>query len=281
MFRGGEEEREKIIRKCVAAFPYMWFYVSAATCFSHLLPTDLALSLFARVWVLPLFHSGYWLLTSIAFQDVSATPCSKLFILFAVCWFLSLLARMWVLLLVCPVCCLLISLTLSLLTRMWDLPLICPDCYPLTIFALLTRLWVPSLIHPVCCLLSANLSHTLSLLIRMWVLPLICLIYCLLTSLVLPLLIRMWVLALVDPVGCLLISLTLSLPARLWVLVILLLSADLSCFVSACQHVSTTPHSWCSLLADLYQWLTIIACQGVSATLYLSYFLSTYPVSAH
>ena len=39
MFRGGEE-REKIIRKCVAAFPYMWFYVSAAACLSHLLPAD-------------------------------------------------------------------------------------------------------------------------------------------------------------------------------------------------------------------------------------------------
>ena len=35
MFRGGEEERGKIIGKCVIAFPYMWFYVSAAT---HICP---------------------------------------------------------------------------------------------------------------------------------------------------------------------------------------------------------------------------------------------------
>lgn len=33
MFRGGEEERGKIISKCVAAFPYIWFYVSAAPLF--------------------------------------------------------------------------------------------------------------------------------------------------------------------------------------------------------------------------------------------------------
>ena len=49
MFRGGEEERGKIISECVGAFPYMWFYVSAAVCLSCLLPADHALSLLASV----------------------------------------------------------------------------------------------------------------------------------------------------------------------------------------------------------------------------------------
>ena len=44
MFRDGEEERGKIIGKCVTAFPYMSFYVSAF-CLSCLLPIDHALSL--------------------------------------------------------------------------------------------------------------------------------------------------------------------------------------------------------------------------------------------
>ena len=30
MFRGGEEERGKIIAECLVAFPYMWFNVSDA-----------------------------------------------------------------------------------------------------------------------------------------------------------------------------------------------------------------------------------------------------------
>ena len=30
MFRDGVVERRKVIGKCVVAFPYMWFYVSAA-----------------------------------------------------------------------------------------------------------------------------------------------------------------------------------------------------------------------------------------------------------
>ena len=33
MFRGGEEERGKIIAECLVAFPYMWFNVSAAAFF--------------------------------------------------------------------------------------------------------------------------------------------------------------------------------------------------------------------------------------------------------
>jgi hypothetical protein len=34
MFRGGEEDRGKIISECLVTFPYMWFYVSAACCLS-------------------------------------------------------------------------------------------------------------------------------------------------------------------------------------------------------------------------------------------------------
>ena len=51
MFRGGVEERGKIIGKCVAAFPYMWFYVSSTPYLSHPLAADflLALSLLVRM----------------------------------------------------------------------------------------------------------------------------------------------------------------------------------------------------------------------------------------
>ena len=45
MFRGGEEDRGKIIAECLEAFPYMWFDVSTAACLSCLLPADLSLSL--------------------------------------------------------------------------------------------------------------------------------------------------------------------------------------------------------------------------------------------
>ena len=34
MFRGGEENREEIIGECVAAFPFMWLFVSASACVS-------------------------------------------------------------------------------------------------------------------------------------------------------------------------------------------------------------------------------------------------------
>ena len=44
MFRGGEEERGKITGKCLAAFPYMWYYVSAAAHLFCLLCVDIALS---------------------------------------------------------------------------------------------------------------------------------------------------------------------------------------------------------------------------------------------
>ena len=43
LFRGGEEERGKIISKCVAAFPHMWIYVSAPL--GLFLPADLLLCL--------------------------------------------------------------------------------------------------------------------------------------------------------------------------------------------------------------------------------------------
>ena len=49
MFRDGERQRRRIIGKCVVAFPYMWFYVSAATFLSCLLLAHVALSLLARV----------------------------------------------------------------------------------------------------------------------------------------------------------------------------------------------------------------------------------------
>ena len=39
MFRGGEENREEIIGECVAAFPFMWLFVSPAACESSLLLT--------------------------------------------------------------------------------------------------------------------------------------------------------------------------------------------------------------------------------------------------
>ena len=42
MFRDGEVDGRKIIGKCLVAFPYMWFYVSAAACQYCLLFADLA-----------------------------------------------------------------------------------------------------------------------------------------------------------------------------------------------------------------------------------------------
>ena len=42
MFRGGEEERERIIGKCVMAFPYLWIFVRTAACLFCLLPADLS-----------------------------------------------------------------------------------------------------------------------------------------------------------------------------------------------------------------------------------------------
>ena len=47
MFRRGEEEREKIIKKCLLAFPYMWFFVRATACLSSLLLSDLSYSVSA------------------------------------------------------------------------------------------------------------------------------------------------------------------------------------------------------------------------------------------
>lgn len=132
MFRGGEEERGKIIGECVAAFPYMWFYVSSPGCLSCLLPADCLclpvcecwslfilftacwppLSLFSRVWVLLLFvlFTACWPFSASACQGVSAVP--YLFCLLFADLPLSLLTRLWVPL-IYPVCCLLTSLPVS------------------------------------------------------------------------------------------------------------------------------------------------------------------------
>ena len=47
MFGDGEEERENIIKRCLLAFPYMWFFVRAAACLFCLLSTDLSCSVSA------------------------------------------------------------------------------------------------------------------------------------------------------------------------------------------------------------------------------------------
>ena len=134
MFRGGEEERGKIIGECVTAFPYMWFYVSSPACLSCLCLADHALSLLASVWALLLVHSVHFLLTS----------------------FLSLLARVWVLFL------------FVLFTAYW--PFSCQGVSAVSWFVLFVVYWpfsistyqiVSALIHPVCCLLTSLTVSTI------------------------------------------------------------------------------------------------------------------------
>ena len=59
MFRSGEKNRRKIIRKCAAAFPYLWLIVSGASRSLCATGTILAFS---------------------AFQSMSAAPCFSFFI---------------------------------------------------------------------------------------------------------------------------------------------------------------------------------------------------------
>ena len=278
MFRGGEEERGKIIGKCVAAFPYMWFYVSATPCLFRLLLADfsLALSLLSRMWAL---------------RFVCPVCCLPISLV------LSLLTSLWVLPSVCPICCVPVLTSLSL----WLCSPACgclsfipiAVCWPLYHFVSSCQ-GVSAVILPFY-LLPADLSFTLFLFVRLWVLPFICpilrlltslmfclyssacewyplfillTIYCLLTSFVLSLLTSLWVLLLIYPI-CYLLTSLLSLLASLWVLpsiglvyhllisllcspacerhlfILFTVCWPFYCSVFFHQDVSNTPHLFC------------------------------------
>ena len=161
---GGEEGRGKIIGKCVGAFPFMWFNVSAACCpvcclltllylwlpecewcsifvlfsacwppseFTHqcvsvilvwpfycLLTSLFTVSSYQLVSVIPHLSFSYLLMFSplcLYFPGCECCPCSS-HLLTVNFFFLSLFLRMlqWVPLFVCPVVCLLTSLSLSI-----------------------------------------------------------------------------------------------------------------------------------------------------------------------
>ena len=213
MFRGGEEERGKIIGKCVAAFPYMWFYVSATPCLFRLLLADfsLALSLLSRMWAL---------------RFVCPVCCLPISLV------LSLLTSLWVLPSVCPICCVPVLTSLSL----WLCSPACgclsfipiAVCWPLYHFVSSCQ-GVSAVILPFY-LLPADLSFTLFLFVRLWVLPFICPILHLPTSLMFC---SMWVVSLVYPAYY-------------------LLSTHFFCSVFAHQFVSVTPHLSHLLSADLF-----------------------------
>ena len=124
MFRDGEEDRGKIIGECVAAFPFMWLFVSAAACHSCLMPADLVC--------------------------LSVCECHPLFVMFAACWPLSHSVSACQLASAAPffLSCSLFTDPL-LLDRMWVLPLICPicNCWPafapqdVNAFVLFTACW--------------------------------------------------------------------------------------------------------------------------------------------
>lgn len=121
--------------------------------FTNCWSLSLALSLLARMWVLPLIFPTHCLLTTFLLCLCSpGSECHLLFVLFAACW----------------------HLTLSLLIGC--------ECHLLFIYCLLTypppvaSLWVPPLIHLILCLIF--------LIARLWV-PVVCCIHCLMTSLLL------------------------------------------------------------------------------------------------
>ena len=151
----GEEEREIIIRKCVAAFPYMWFYVSTTTSLSCLLPADLALSLLTRVWVL-LYPSWSPPADLTLYHCLPGCECHLLFQV------------------ICPFLSADLSLLLSLLARMWVLHLVCPAINWFLSHCLCSSECEVSPHYSDHCLLT---SFILSLLIRLWVPSLICLIF--------------------------------------------------------------------------------------------------------
>ena len=113
LFRGGEKERGEIIGKCVAAFPYMWFYVSAAVCLSCLLSVECFFSpgceycpsfiLFSAYWPLSNLLSRMWVPSFVLLNQYLLTSLAP-----------SLLTRMWVPPIVFPVHCLLTSLSMCL-----------------------------------------------------------------------------------------------------------------------------------------------------------------------
>lgn len=156
MFRGGEKERGKIIGRCVAAFPYMWFIVSATPCLSYLLLADDCSVTPCQNVSADLICLVCSLLTSLLLGlCLPGCECFPLFILFVVCWLLYCSVSVYQE--VGATFCLSCSLPADLSHCLCS-----PACE--------------------CWALSHLLSADLSLLTSLWVLPLIILIHCLLTS---------------------------------------------------------------------------------------------------